>query len=181
MPGHPAGSVRKALQPGSSLTTRCANPTPTIHMTSTIRRTLVRWAFASLLPCAVLQAHAGIAVPDAGEWARMSPQQQAQRREDIQRQLQQASPQERQRFRESLRERLESLTPEQRQGLIDSTRERWQAMTPEQRREITDERRRRVGEMSVRERRELLRERRALLEKMTPQERRALREKLQAE
>ncbi len=161
----------------------CPTMLPTTSTFSPLHRTLARWTASLLLGCAVaqVQAQVGVPVPDAAEWARMTPQQQAERRQDIQRRLQQASPQDRQRFRETLRERLESLTPEQRQGLINNTRERWQAMTPEERREFTEERRRQVGEMTPRERRALLRERRALLEKMTPQERRALREKLQAD
>lgn len=177
--GDAGGRVRIPGEPGSSKELPSHDTLPDVsHMPSTIHHAWFRWTMALLLSCSAPYALAELAVPGAAEWARMTPQQQAERREALQRQLQQASPQDRQRFRETVRERLESLTPEQRQGLINSARERWQAMTPAERREITEERRRRVEDMSLRERRALLRERRALLDSMTPQERRALREKL---
>lgn len=130
------------------------------------------------LACDTGRAQSAPAVPDPQEWLRLSPQQQAERREDLRARLQQATPAQRQAFREALRERLHALTPEQRERLVETTRERWSDMSPEQRERIAAERRERIRAMTPAERRELLRQRRAILDRLSPEERDALREKL---
>lgn len=139
------------------------------------------WAAATGLVLGVamlpLQA-APVEVPDPKGWAQLSPEDQAQRREALKRQLVQATPAERQAFRQALRERLQALSPQDRQALAAQTRLSWDAMTPEQRQRLVAERRAQVQAMSPEQRRELLQQRQAMLDKLSPEERRALRQKL---
>lgn len=125
-------------------------------------------------------AAAPVAVPDPQEWARLSPAEQAARRDEIKRQLQVASPAERQAFRQQMRQTLESLKPEDRRALVDRARQRWDAMSPEERRQAAEARRAQIAAMSPEQREDLLRQRRAMLDKLSPAERQALREKLPA-
>ena len=97
-----------------------------------LRSTLGAWGPAVLLAWAC-SAHAAPQVPDPQAWAQLTPQQQAQRREALQRELDAATPAERQAFRARLRQRLETLSPAERKALVGQTRERWQALSPEER------------------------------------------------
>ena len=105
------------------------------------RPSLSMWAAVALVWPLCGQA-AAPEVPDPNAWARLTPSEQADRRADLKRQLQQATPQERAAFRSRLRERLEDMTPEQRQALAAKTRERWQTLDPSERQRLLDERRR---------------------------------------
>lgn len=139
------------------------------------------WAAATglMLGLAMLPLQAApVEVPDPKGWAQLSPEDQAQRREALKRQLVQATPAERQAFRQALRERLQALSPQDRQALAAQTRLSWDAMTPEQRQRLVAERRAQVQAMSPEQRRELLQQRQAMLDKLSPEERRALRQKL---
>jgi hypothetical protein len=134
---------------------------------------------AAFLLAAVAPAFAApVEVPDPKVWVKLSPEEQAARRAEIQQRLQAATPEERQSFRARLRERLESLSPEERQAIAGQTRERWQQMPPEERERLARERREQLRAMSPEERRQLLQQRRQMLEKLSPEERAALREKL---
>lgn len=170
----PAGS---AVQAPSGPIRRLRMPMSKFSPLSRLGPVAASIAGLVLLCCSAVVA-APVQVPDAREWARLTPQQQAVRRAEIKRQLQQASPDERRAFRLQLREQLESLTPAQRQALIDDTRSHWHELTPAQRNQLADERRRQVQAMTPAERRELLRQRREMLGKLSPEERRAWRERL---
>lgn len=135
---------------------------------------------ALLLVVAAPAVAAPVEVPDPKVWVKLSPEEQAARRAEIQQRLQAATPEERQNFRRQLRERLESLSPEERQAIAGQTRERWQQMSPEERERLARQRREQVQAMSPEERRQLLQQRRQMLEKLSPEERAALREKLPA-
>lgn len=132
------------------------------------------WLLAAASPAFA----APVEVPDPKVWVKLTPEEQARRRAEIQQRLQAATPEERQSFRRRLRERLESLSPEERQAIAGQTRERWQQMAPEERERLARERREQVQAMTPEERRQLLQQRRQMLDKLSPEERAALREKL---
>lgn len=154
------------------------------RMLDPLPRAVVRFVIALAIGAGVLLAvvapavAAPIDVPDPKVWVKLSPDEQAARRAEIQQRLQAATPEERQSFRRRLRERLESLTPEERQAIAGQTRERWQQMPPEERERLARERREQLQAMTPDERRQLLQQRRQMLEKLSPEERAALREKL---
>ena len=171
--------VRARREAGSSGIAPLHTAMPTIHTTQRFRRWLHRAAAIALLACTTAHA-APVAVPDAQDWARLTPAERRARKADIRSQLDQASPAERKMFRQQLRRQIEDLTPQQRQALINQTRQGWQSMSPDEQRRLTDERRAQIQAMSPAERRELLRQRREMLHKLSPEERAALRDRLPA-
>lgn len=172
----PVEGFNKARPPPRA--TRSHMKTPTSALLR--QRLLSLWVTATLLACAGVHA-APVKVPDAQDWARLTPAEQAQRKAALKQQLQQATPQERKAFRQQLRQQIETLSPAERQALIDSTRQRWLQLSPQEKQRLADERREQVNAMTPEERRELLRQRREMLEKLSPEEREALREKLKAD
>ena len=101
----------------------------TIPLAQRYRRWLQLAAASAWLACAAAQA-APIDVPDAQDWAQLTPAERKARKADMRRQLDQASPAERKAFRQQLRQQIEGLTPEQRQALVQQTRKRWQNLPP---------------------------------------------------
>ena len=75
-------------------------------------------AASALLACVVAQA-APVAVPDAQDWARLTPAERQARKAEIRRQLDQASPAERRELLRQRREMLRRLSPEERAALRD--------------------------------------------------------------
>ncbi|MGI9215522.1 MAG: DUF3106 domain-containing protein, partial [Hydrogenophaga sp.] len=111
------------------------------------RRRLARWLAGGLLMLSVGAQAAPVVPPDAQDWARLTPAQQAERKAELKEQLKQATPQERKAFRQQLRQQIETLSPAERQALIDSTRRRWQQLSPEEKQRLADERREQVKAM----------------------------------